>query len=198
MLAPPTALIRRMQGGATLLFAATLLLLAAFTAAATLQFLLSTRQLATVQLDREIAFRAAEVALLDGEADLLAAAAGIGPPDRLDPFPPSGTCGRGMQAGVCAPAPGNVPVWHAWLTGTGHFDEIGVPFGTFTGNTMPMLPEGVAGTAIAPRYVAELLGDATVSSGYSQRPATPRFRLTAIGFGRSRDTSAVVQSVIQP
>ncbi len=113
MLAPPMARMLRMRGGATLLLAATLLLLAASTAAATLQFMLSTRQLATLQLDREIAFRAAEVALLDGEADLLAAAAGGGRPDRLDPLPARGTCGKGMQAGVCMPAPGSMPVWQA-------------------------------------------------------------------------------------
>lgn len=198
MLAPPMARIRRMHGGATLLFAATLLLLAAFTAAATLQFLLPTRQLATLQLDREIAFRAAEVALLDGEADLMAAASGSGPPDRLDPFPASGTCGKGMQAGICVPAPDDMPIWQTWLSGTGHADDVGVPFGTFTGNALPMLPQGIAGTPIPPRYVAEWIGDAAVTGGYGVRPAMPRFRITAIGFGRSRDTTAVVQSVIQP
>ncbi|WER47736.1 hypothetical protein CupriaWKF_12425 [Cupriavidus sp. WKF15] len=190
--------IRPMHGGATLLFAATLLLLAAFTAAATLQFLLSTRQLATLQLDREIAFRAAEVALLDGEADLLGAAAGRGRPERLDPLPASGTCGKGMQAGVCMPAPDSVPVWQAWLSGTGLADEIGVPFGTFTGNAMPTLPQGMAGAVIPPRYVAEPTGDVAGSSGYGPQPAVPRFRVTAIGFGRTRDTTVVVQSVIQP
>jgi Tfp pilus assembly protein PilX len=189
---------RPMHGAATLLFSATLLLLAAFAAAATLQFLLSTRQLATLQLDREIAFRAAEVALLDGEADILAAVAGTGPPERLDPLPASGTCGKGSQAGVCVPAPDSVPVWQAWLSGMGLTDDVGIPFGTFTGNAMPVLPQGAAGTAIPPRYVAELIGDTTVSSGYGLRPAMPRFRVTAIGFGRSRETSAVVQSVIQP
>lgn len=190
--------IHSMHGGATLLFAATLLLLAVFTGAAALQFLLSTRQLATLQLDREIAFRAAEVALLDGEADVLAAAAGSGPRGRLEPLPASGTCGSGMQAGVCVPAPDSMPVWQAWLAGTGSPDDVGVPFGTFTGKTMPGLPEGIAGTAIAPRYVAEPIGDAAAFDGYGQeRPAT-RFRVTAIGFGRSRDTTAVVQSVIQP
>ncbi len=73
-----------------------------------------------------------------------------------------------------------------------------MPFGTFTGNAMPLLPQGVAGTAIPPRYVAELIGDAAVSGGYGPQPAAPRFRVTAIGFGRSRATTAVVQSVIEP
>ncbi len=198
MLAPPMARMRRTHGGATLLFAATLLLLAVFTIAATLQFLLSTRQLATLQLDREIAFRAAEVALLDGEADLMAAAAGSGPPDRLDPVPASGTCGNGMQAGICVPAPDSIPVWQTWLSDAGHADDLGVPFGTFTGKAMPMLPEGTAGTTIPPRYVAEWIGDAAIAGGYGMTPAMPRFRVTAIGFGRNRDTTAVVQSVIQP
>ena len=198
MLAPPMTHMRRMHGGAVLLFASTLLLLAVFTAAAALQFLLSTRRLATLQLDREIAFRAAEVALLDGEADLLIAASGSGPPGRLDPLPASGTCGTGMQAGVCVPASDSMPIWQAWLAGTGPADDVGVPFGTFTGNAMPRLPEGIAGTSVSPRYVAELIGDAAASSGYGLQPAAPRFRVTAIGFGRSRDTTAVVQSVIQP
>ncbi|QYY32360.1 MULTISPECIES: pilus assembly PilX family protein [Cupriavidus] len=180
------------------MFAATLLLLAVLTATATLQFLLSSRQLAGLQLDREIAFRAAEVALLDGEADLMAAMAGNGPPDRLDPVPASGACGRGMQAGICVPATGSLPVWQAWLSGTASADDIGVPFGTFTGKTMPVLPQGIAGTTIPPRYIAEWVGDGAAPMEYGRQTAMPRLRVTAIGFGRNRDITAVVQSVIQP
>ncbi len=188
MLTAPVASRCHTHGGATLLFAATFLLLAVFTAAATLQFLLSNRQLAAWQLEREIAFRAAEAALLDGEADLMAAMAGSGPPGRLAPFPASGTCGSGMQAGICVPAIDGAPAWQAWLSAPASADEVGVPFGTFTGRAMPGLPDGIAGTSIPPRYMAEVIGDA----------AMPRLRVTAIGFGRRRDTSAVVQSVIQP
>ena len=64
-------------GGITLLFAATMLLLVAATAAAMLQMLLAGRQLAAAGRDREIAFRAAEAALL--EAELRGAGRGRGP-----------------------------------------------------------------------------------------------------------------------
>ncbi|WP_439683235.1 PilX/PilW C-terminal domain-containing protein [Cupriavidus oxalaticus] len=192
----------RQSGAVTLLLCGTMLLLSLLLAAATLQMLMTGRQLMVMQLDREIAFRAAEVALLDGEADMLAAAAGKGQIGRLDPMPEPGHCGSGQQAGICRPAAGGAPVWQPWLLAGADADGVGVPLGRFTGASLPVLPPGTAGTRDLPRYVAELLDQAPPGYAVPDSPATsqpgPRIRITAIGFGRSRAIRAVVQSEIQP
>ncbi|WP_439668128.1 pilus assembly protein [Cupriavidus necator] len=193
---------RHNAGAVTLLLCATMLLLVVLTAAGTLHMLLSARQLAVMQLEREIAFRAAEVALLDAESDLLAAAISQDMMGRLGIWPAPGHCGSGQQAGVCRPAVTGPPVWQPWLLADTSADAVGVPFGRFSGATLPVLPAGAAGTRELPRYVAEILDEAP--SGYSTPDApsattpAPRIRITAIGFGRSRAVRAVLQSVIQP
>ncbi|WP_373378283.1 pilus assembly protein [Cupriavidus nantongensis] len=187
------------QGGAvTLLLCGTLLLMVVLIAAATLQMLLSGRQLAVMQRDRELAFRAAEAALRDGEAELLAAAASLDARDRLSLWPAPGRCGSGQQAGLCRPALAGPPVWQPWLRADADVDAIGVPLGRFTGAALP----ADAATQEPPRYVAEILDEAP--AGYSAPdPAAalapwPRIRVTAIGFGPTRTVRALLQSVIQP
>ncbi|RDK12080.1 pilus assembly protein [Cupriavidus lacunae] len=192
----------RQSGAVTLLLCGTMLLLVVLIAAGTLHMLLSGRQLAVMQLEREIAFRAAEVALLDAEADLLTAAASQDMNDRLGIWPAPGHCGSGRQAGICRPAVAGPPVWQPWLLVDADADAVGVPLGRFSGASLPVLPAGAAGTQELPRYVAEILDEAP--SGYGVQdtaPSTtlaPRIRITAIGFGRSRAVRAVVQGVIQP
>jgi Tfp pilus assembly protein PilX len=185
-----------------LLVCGTMLLLVVLISAGVLHMLLSGRQLAVMQLEREIAFRAAEVGLLDAEADLLMAATSQDMAGRLGHWPAPGHCGSGAQSGVCRPALAGPPVWQAWLLADANADAVGVPLGRFTGATLPVLPAGAAGTRELPRYVAEILDE--VPPGYSAADAAfgtmlaPRIRITAIGFGRSRAVRAVVQEVIQP
>lgn len=176
-------------GGITLLFAATMLLLVAATAAAMLQMLLAGRQLAAAGRDREIAFRAAEAALLEAEAELLAAAGGSD--DRFGQWPAAGECGRGAQAALCNTAHARTPVWQPWLHGLATDLAIGVP-----ASGVAIVPEAFAGSFTAPRYVAELLDDGPMPD--EGRPALPRLRITAVGFGRSPAVRAVVQSIVQP
>lgn len=92
----------RAEGSTTLLLTATMLLLVAATTLAGLQFLLASRQVVTYQLEQEIAFRAAETALLDAEAELKAAlgngASGVD--SRLAAWPPPGQCGEIGRAHV--------------------------------------------------------------------------------------------------
>ncbi|ULX54791.1 hypothetical protein A9P79_23310 [Cupriavidus taiwanensis] len=188
----------RQAGAVTLLLCATLLLMVVLIAAATLQMLLSGRQLAVMQREREFAFRAAEAALRDGEAELLAAAASPNTQERLALWPAPGRCGSGQQAGLCRPALAGSPVWQPWLRADAEVDAIGVPLGRFTGATLP----ADAATQERPRYVAEILDEAP--AGYSAPdPAAalapaPRLRVTAVGFGRNRAVRALLQSVIQP
>jgi type IV pilus assembly protein PilX len=178
-----------------------MLLLVVLIAAGTLHMLLSGRQLAVMQRERELAFRAAEAALHDGEAELLAAAASRDTQNRLDLWPAPGRCGIGQQAGICRPALTGSPVWQPWLLADADADTVGVPLGRFTGAALPVRLPG-AGTLEPPRYVAEIL-DETPAGFSAPDPAVghapaPRIRITAIGFGRMRAVRAVLQSVIQP
>ncbi|MDQ0141641.1 pilus assembly PilX family protein [Cupriavidus necator] len=191
----------RQAGAVTLLLCGTMLLMVVLIAAATLHMLLSGRQLAVMQRERELAFRAAEAALRDGEAELLAASS-LDTQDRLGLLPAPGRCGSGQQAGICRPALTGSPVWQPWLRADAEVDAIGVPLGRFTGAALPAPLAGAGATAQPPRYVAEILDE--TPAGYSvPDPAValvpaPRMRVTAVGFGRSRAVRALLQSVIQP
>jgi len=148
--------------------------------------------------DRQVAFQAAEAALIDAELDIEKS------PDpaksRSDLFSESGQdafiegCGAGadnVSLGLCVwPAQGSVPSWLAIdfldaapaTSGT-------VPYGRFTGKTLP-IGEGAL-PARLPRYVIESLvynkpGEAAEGAG-----KTHFYRITAIGFG-ARDTTRVV------
>ncbi|WP_336510600.1 hypothetical protein [Cupriavidus necator] len=192
----------RQAGAVTLLLCGTMLLMVVLIAAATLHMLLSGRQLAVMQRERELAFRAAEAALRDGEAELLAAAASLDRHDRLGQWPAPGRCGSGQQAGICRPGVSGPPVWQPWLRADAGVDAIGVPLGRFTGAALPAPPADAAATQAPPRYVAEILDEAP--AGYcAPDPAAafapaPRLRVTAIGFGHTRAVRALLQSVIQP
>lgn len=196
----------RMAGSTTLLLVGTMLLLVAATTAAGLHFLLSARQVGAYQLEREIAFRAAEAALLDAEADLLLAlrAGATGADPRLAAWPPPGQCAGGAQRGLCRPAPGMPPVWNDWLDARGPDAATGIAAGTFTGIALPALPAGVAGAAALPRYVIELLHErppgAWLTPGYGDagKNTKPRFRITALGAGRDPAVRALLQTEFQP
>ncbi|WP_454722415.1 MULTISPECIES: pilus assembly protein [Cupriavidus] len=202
----PLAARPRMGGGTTLLLVGTMLLLMAATTAAGLHFLLSARQVAAYQIEQEIAFRAAETALLDAEADLLLALrdGATGNDARLAAWPPPGRCADGAQRGLCRPAPDMPPVWNDWLDARGPDAATGIAAGTFTGAALPALPAGVAGATTLPRYVIELLHarppGAWLTPGYGDagQDGAPRFRITALGSGRDPAVRALLQTEFQP
>lgn len=195
-------------GGVTLLVTGVLLSMSAAVVAAALYVVLSGRQALSDRLDREIAFRAAEVALLDAEADVFGAASGAARGERLDHWPAPGRCGEGPQRGLCVPGPrvGKVtaasmyPIWQPWLDRTRPEDRIGVTLGTFTGATLPVMPAGVAGPTVLPRYVVELLPRHASGERIDAPMAMPRprLRITAMGQGRDPSVRVVLQTIVQP
>ena len=185
-------LSRRRQAGAALLaFVATLMLLMGGICAAATHFLLAGRQLASQPLDREIAFRAAEAALHDAEADLIAAISTEGP--RLAYLPAPGTCADGAQRGICM-ADGDHRVWQPWLDGrlSEVGTELGVALGTFTGAQLPVLPAGVVGATTLPRYLIEVRDDPPAPGMW------PRMRIVALGVGRDPDVRVLLQTEFEP
>lgn len=185
---------RPQTGAALIAFVAMLMLLMASISAAITLFLMMGRQLANQQLDREIAFRAAEAALLDGESDLVAAA--HGDDDRFAVWPAPGGCGEGAQAGLCRTS-GRDAAWQAWLDGSSASiasRNLGVALGTFTGAQLPPLPPDVIGATTLPRYLIELRDDAPSPT----RDAWPVFRIVALGVGRDPSVRVVLQTEFQP
>jgi type IV pilus assembly protein PilX len=160
--------------------------------------------------DTEVAFQAAEAALLDAETDVL------GPNEsthqRLCLFDSANVeafvagCGDGGdRQGLCAAAaPGTEPAW----TTADFAPDAGrsVPYGTFTGQAYlggVAAGGGPAGMrpARAPRYIVE-----AVRSPGGWQPerlqnagadgARHVFRVTAIGFGTREETQVVLQTTL--
>ncbi len=73
-------------------------------------------------------------------------------------------------------------------------DSAGISLGTFTGATMPTLPEGVIGATTSPRYLIEVLEN----HAGMLADVWPRFRITALGFGRDTSVRVLLQTEFQP
>lgn len=158
--------------------------------------------------DTEVAFQAAEAALVDAESDVL------GPNDsthqRLCLFSGkdvaafvAGCGGEGEHQGLCAPGePGSEPAWRSadFSAGVGK----SVAYGTFTDQHY-LSGDSARGThagalsARAPRYIVEALRhrggwQADQLQSASAGEARFVFRVTAIGYGMREETQVVLQT----
>lgn len=187
-------------GAVTLLAMVAMLSVLVATASALVSLMAAAHHAVYWRLEREIAFRHAEVALADAEADLRAA---FDDPRRrrLSPFPVPGTCGTGMQQGLCMPSPAIAPPWERWLAPDMQASpNIGVALGRFTGTQVPAIAGEAGGGAPPPRYLIEVLdarapsGSAFVAGSDDAMPLPMAFRITAIGYGREPAVRAVLQT----
>ena len=145
--------------------------------------------------DRQIALQSAEAALEDAERDI---EGGSNPGSPRAVMFAAGSsegfvqgCGAsGVNAGLCLRMPEPAaPAWQTTALAGG--DGRSVPFGQFTGASMPS--GGAALPARPPRYVIELMPYA--AAGHDAGTRTGNFyRITAIGFGASDTTVVVLQS----
>jgi type IV pilus assembly protein PilX len=151
--------------------------------------------------DTEIAFQAAEAALLDAEIDVLGPNPGTA--SRLCAFNPRdvasfvvGCGGSGETQGLCATAaPGATPVWMS--VDLSPASRTAVAYGTFTGQRYAAGAGAIP--AALPRYVIEAVRS---NGGWqmnqlesaSAGSATNIFRVTAIGFGAREETQVVLQT----
>lgn len=143
---------------------------------------LSASKAARHERDRQVAFAAAEAALLDAERDIEGAAGPGSPRAAIFAASEAGAfterCSGGAErSGLClAEGTGGVPAWQA----TDLAGERAVEYGRFSGRALPTgagpLP------ARLPRYLIELLPG-----------GQPRYRITAIGFGSDAATVVVLQ-----
>lgn len=143
---------------------------------------LSAAKAARSERDRQVAFAAAEAALLDAERDIDGAAGPSSARSAIFAANDAGAfmercAGRAERSGLCrAEAAQGIPVWQA----TDLAGERAVEYGRFSGRALPtgagLLP------ARLPRYLIELLPG-----------SQPRYRITAIGFGADAATVVVLQ-----
>jgi type IV pilus assembly protein PilX len=161
--------------------------------------------------DSEVAFQAAEAALMDAEIDITGPntngnqrLCSFSDKDDISAFVPS--CGGpGGSQGLCtASASGTAPAWLQVDFSVTDGSAKSVALGSFTGQTYMKAPigGGSASTARLPRYVIEAIPDnggyeadqlASASSGKKKF----LYRVTAIGYGVRDETQIVLQSTVR-
>lgn len=192
------------QRGVTLITTLLILLAVLLLGMAAAQIALLSEKSSRNDRDRQIAFQAAEAALLDAEMDienspdaaksrshLFSNTSALGFPNE-----DTATCGSGEQSpylGLCSHSPaGTAPVWHL----IDFMDDApgsvnSVPYGRFTGQLFPtthgFLPSRV------PRYIIELMHHA--KAGERADEVRYFYRITAVGFGASETTQIALQTV---
>ena len=151
--------------------------------------------------DAQIAFQAAEAALIDAEFDIRGP--NTSATQRVATFVTGSSvafvdgCGTGASRGLCLPAAtGQKPVWYA--STVDFTDETSsartVKFGEFTGRTLSTGSSGIR-PEILPRYIIEIIPDTTPGLNPSTKPTL--YRVTAMGFGPRKSTQAVVQMIFR-
>lgn len=152
--------------------------------------------------DQQIAWQAAEAALLDAEFDMFDATISTRSPTFVNGDTTAfldGCAASGSSKGLCTLVSAGKP---SWLTVD--FNAVGAAasttgFGDFTGRTFNAGSQGIQ-PAKAPRYVIEPIRDR--SGGSDSRnlsTGTPKYvyRVTAMGFGPRPDIQAVVQMIFR-
>lgn len=184
--------------GAALLVCLLMLAVALMLGLSAARIALQAERTARNERDRQVAFHAAEAALLDAQQDIEQPASGsrrgalfatTGAPN----FPPG--CGAGQasaELGLCAGAD-NDP---AWLS-VDFMDENpasarSVSYGQFTGQAMQV---GVATLpARLPRYLIEVFADRRAGAGADLPGRGRLYRISAMGFGAQAGTRVMLQA----
>lgn len=192
------------RGAITLISVVVLSTLTLALAGALFVLLMAGHQAIGQRLEREIAFRGAEVALLDGESHLsrtaavtagaAASAASAIANDQPAAWPAPGRCGTQAQRGLCSPVAGQPPPWHVWMNGALPADGTGVPVGNFTGAILPAIPPELAGATTVPRYLIERLPPTNPGGSAAAGVPPQRYRITALGQGRDPAARVVLQT----
>lgn len=191
---------RQAEQGVTLVFALCMLVVVLLLGVSAAQLALQGERSARAERDRQLAFQAAEEALMDAQSDIDGRP---GAPGRSAVFDSAAgfaadCAAAAAQAGLCLPAgPGAPPVWLALDLGAGNAAGM-VEYGRFTGARMAAgdstLPSRL------PRYLIEQLPaqlpgmEAGAPGGTAGGAGAYVYRITAIGFGAQADTQVVLQT----
>ena len=194
---------RARQGGASLIVSLLMLAAVLLLGTSAAQIALQGEKASRNDRDRQIAFQAAEAALMDAELDIenspdpaksrskqFSKGSALG-------FPGDGeeACGSGESnpnLGLCRRAPdGAAPIWLTVdLLDTASSTTSSVPYGKFTGQVFPNGKGSLPGKL--PRYVIELMVDNQQAANADK--VSYVYRVTAIGFGAKDSAQVVLQT----
>lgn len=192
------------QRGFSLITTLILLIVVTVLGLAASRIVLMSEKTSRFDRDTQIAFQAAEAALVDAEIDIQGTkdAAGnyIVSGLRMDKFNASDQtasafpvgCGTGAQRGMCKQNVGAKPVWYAVDFMDDSADAQTVAFGEFTKREFAAGLTGIR-PEMAPRYIIEVIPDASPSA----RLSDVLYRITAMGFGPRKETQVVLQVVFR-
>lgn len=191
------------QCGVTLLTTLLILLAVLLLGIASAQIALQGEKSSRNDRDRQIAFQAAEAALLDAEMDIQQSPDAARSRSHLFSsmnvleFPDEpAACGSGEQnnyQGLCRhSAAGMIPVWHSLDFMDASADSASsVPYGRFTGQIFHTANGSLPSRA--PRYIIELMR--YTKAGERADTFQYFYRVTAVGFGASETTQVALQTV---
>jgi type IV pilus assembly protein PilX len=198
----------RAQHGVSIVVVLLMLVIVALLGVAASRFALQGERSARNDRDREIAFQAAEDALVDAELDIMGPNTAAN--QRMDMFCPNKAvgfedgCGTGARnLGLCTTPPaGSPPNW-----ATIDFSSTSGPtvaYGTYTGKTYQTAASGGGGAQPAqlPRYIIEIVPDGGGQLASQARSAaagqqTYLYQITAVGFGMNPQTQVMLQTVFR-
>ncbi len=194
-LTAPSALSAR-ERGASLIVVMLILIIVSILGVGGAQIAMMAERGSRNDRDIQVAWQAAEAALMDAEFDIH----GPGTATRKALFTNmnntndfvSGCGSAGNSKGLCALVETGKP---AWLVANFADDGTGaktVPFGLFTGRTFAAGDTGVQ-PAKVPRYIIEPVADPLNRDKTFDKPPTYVYRVTAMGFGPREDIQAVAQ-----
>lgn len=192
------------QAGVSLIVVLLILVIVSILGVAGIQLAMMGERGTRNDRDMQLAWQAAEAALMDAEFDIEGLPA-ASPAKRNAIFAPGHTdiarftqgCGTsGHSIGLCALNEGDAkPAWLAVdFTAAGHAGPA-AEFGEFTGRVFASGAMGIQ-PARAPRYVIEPIPDPLTSRTRAQGRYV--YRITAMGFGPNEETQAVMQSIYRP
>jgi type IV pilus assembly protein PilX len=188
------------QKGISLIVTLILLIVIAMLGLSGAQIAIQEEKTSRNDRDHQVAFQAAEAALVDAQMDIenspdsQKSRSNLFSKNSTLGFPEDGEvpCGSGVTniyLGLCRhSSPDEQPAWVAanFVNDTASIANT-VPYGTFTGNTFP-LGKGAL-SAKVPRYIIELM--MYNQAGENADQVSYFYRVTAIGFG-ARDTTKVM------
>ena len=189
----------RRNGGASLIVVMLILVVVSILGVSGIQVAMMGERGTRNDRDQQVAWQAAEAALMDAEFDIEGLPASstskrdtifkAKAAENAEWFIPD--CGNsGQSIGLCEL---NITGKPAWLTVDFTATGAAAPttqFGTFTGRTFPSGSKGIQPIR-PPRYVIERIPDPRVSRTKPQTGSV--YRVTAMGFGPNAETQAVVQ-----
>jgi type IV pilus assembly protein PilX len=193
------------QRGFSLITTLILLIVVTVLGLAASRIVLMSEKTSRFDRDTQIAFQAAEAALVDAEIDIQGTkdAAGdyIASGLRMDQFDsknrtvatfPVG-CGTGTQRGMCTPTSITKSVWYEVDFTDDSANAKTVKFGEFTNREFVVGEKGIR-PEMAPRYIIEPI-DYLVPGSASGKEIL--YRITAMGFGPRKETQVVLQVVFR-